>query len=119
VAPLLLAATCQITAPDWLTMRATQWYYHEHRILADIEKQYAALQEEMERGNLTPEQFAALPTPREQLAIDRESHRKQRWATGDPIREWALTLLSLSSTLVCLIFVIPGCRARPPSAQPR
>ncbi len=119
VAPLLLAATCQITAPDWLTMRATQWYYHEHRILADIEKQYAALREEMERGNLTPEQFAALPTPREQLAIDHENHRKQRWATGDPIREWALTLLSLSSTLVCLIFVIPGCRARPPSAQPR
>ncbi len=119
LAPLLLAATFQITAPHWLTKPASQWAALEQDILQDIERHYAMLRQLAEQGEMPSEQFAALPSPREQLAIDRENDRKERWATGDPIREWALTLASLLSSLVCLVFVIPGCRARPPAAQPQ
>jgi hypothetical protein len=119
LAPLLLAASLQITAPGWLQKPAAQWDTLEPEILARIERQYADLRELVEHQQMPAEAFAALPVPREQLAIDHRNYLKDRWATGDPIREWALTLLSLLSAAACLVFVIPGCRAGPVAVPPR
>jgi Gpi18-like mannosyltransferase len=93
VAPLLLAATFQITAFNWMQVGAQGWGH----VVQKVHEQYARMQE-----TLTPEELAKYPPPEEQLALDRPRYVAQRWATGDPYREWALVTLELVSAAACL-----------------
>ncbi len=92
LAPLILAATFQISVLDWLGNSAAQWGYVEQK----IHNQY-----EQYRRELPLEQFATLKPPPEMLAEIRPDYLKKRMESGDPIREWALTLLELLSAAGC------------------
>ncbi len=113
--PLLVAATFQITALDWLRFGADAWARHQTEAIAKLTREYDALREQ-----LPPDEFATLPPPREQFERFRdqlrEDVRRERAKRNVAPREWALTILEIVAAALCLVFAIPGCRAGPSAA---
>ncbi len=109
VVPMIIVASFQITVLDWMRMGAHSWRY----VVEKVEKQYA----EMEQ-NLPAEELAKYPKPQEQAAIIRPQFLKDRWNTGDPVKEWTLTLAELLSATGCLIMIALAL-IKPESAFPQ
>jgi hypothetical protein len=100
VGPLIIAATFQITSMEWMSKGAQGWGYVRVRTY----EQYERL-----RRELPPDQFARLDTPEQMLARQRPRFVEERWASGDPEREWALTIVCLLSAAGCLVLLCrPG-----------
>ena len=109
VVPFIIVASFQITVLDWMRMGAHSWRY----VVEKVEKQYA----EMEQ-NLPAEELVKYPKPQEQAAIIRPEFVKDRWNTGDPVKEWTLTLAELLSATGCLIMIALAL-IKPESAFPQ
>ncbi len=106
VVPLIVAATFQIAALEWVNMGAETWGY----IVQRAERDYERLREV-----LPPEQFAEVPPPHEHLAAQRERFERERRESGTRGREWALTVLELCAAALCLWLL---CAKPPPAATP-
>ena len=115
--PLIAAATVQMMALDWLgrTRGAGSWpdllAGTRSQRLADLTREYEQL-----RTVLSPEEFATLLPPEEQLERRcREAYRHHR---ADVVAgEWALTvaeLLAAGTLFVLLLFSPRGADHRPP-----
>jgi len=94
VVPLILAATFQIGSMEWAHHTAESWGYIRERTIA----QYELLREE-----LPSEQFAVLDPPDVLLEKQRLDFEAERWTSGMPPKEWALTFLELAAAAGCLV----------------
>jgi hypothetical protein len=99
VGPLVIAAGFQIASMEWMSKGAQGWGYVRVRTY----EQYETF-----RRDLPPEQFARLEKPEQVLARQRPRFVEERRASGDPPREWALTIVCLVSASACLVLL---CRA--------
>jgi hypothetical protein len=106
VVPLIVAATFQISALEWVNMSAETWGY----IAQQAERDYERLREV-----LPPDQFAEVPPPHEHLAAQRGRFERERQESGTRGREWALTAVELSAAALCLWLL---CARWPPAATP-
>ena len=94
VVPLILAAMFQIGSMEWAHHTAESWGYIRERTIA----QYELLREE-----LPSEQFAVLDPPDVLLEKQRLDFEAERWTSGMPPKEWALTFLELAAAAGCLV----------------
>ena len=65
------------------------------------------------RTKLPEEQFSQLPSPRERLAQIRPQFVADRRKSGDPPKEWALTILEFTSFLACVALLLMDPGAKP------
>lgn len=108
VGPLVIAAGFQIASMEWMSKGAQGWGYVRVRTC----EQYETF-----RRELSPEQFAQLETPEQVLARQRPRFVEERWASGDPPREWALTIVCLVCAAACLALLCRAAGARRRSEQ--
>jgi len=99
LAPFIMVASYQMTVLDWLGLGADSW----SKVAESVHQEYEQL-----RVTLPPEQFAAIPPPKEHFDAKRAALGHEKW-------EWTLTLVELASAATFFAVIL----RRPPRKSNR